>query len=146
MNIFRTLDEENLIKKDLELQKKSRKLNELSKFIEEKIIEFNLNIGKTNLKEVSKHAKLIEIKYTYLTGLIRDIELKMDKSKEIEKNLIDKVNEKIKYIEELQIKLNSSIIYRSNILKNKENMLIKKEKDLEKREQELLEKQKFLFN
>ena len=132
MNIFRTLDEENLIKKDLELQKKSRKLNELSKFIEEKIIEFNLNIGKTNLKEVSKHAKLIESK--------------IDKSKEIEKNLIDKVNEKIKYIEELQIKLDSSIIYRTNILKKKENMLIQKEKDLERQETELLEKQKFLFN
>ena len=146
MNIFRTLDEENLIKKDLELQKKARKINELSKFIEEKIIEFNLNIGKTNLKEVSKHAKLIEIKYTYLTSLIRDIEIKMNQSKEIEKKLIDKVNEKIQYIEKLQIKLNSSVIYRNNILKKKEIMLIKKEKDLEKREQELLEKQKFLFN
>jgi len=146
MNIFRTLDEENLIKKDLELQKKGRKLNELSKFIEEKIIEFNLNIGKTNLKEVSKHAKLIEIKYTYLTSLIHDIEIKMNQSKEIEKKLIDKVNEKIQYIEELQIKLDSSIIYRNNILKNKETMLIRKEKELEKREQELLEKQKFLFN
>ena len=65
MNIFRTLDEESLVKKDLELQKKGRKLNDLSKFIEEKIIEFNLNIGKTNLKEVTKHAKLIEIKYNY---------------------------------------------------------------------------------
>ena len=146
MNIFRTLDEENLIKKDLELQKKARKLNELSKFIEEKIIEFNLNIGKTNLKEVSKHAKLIEIKYTYLTSLIRDIEEKMTHSKQIEKKLIEKVREKIKYIEELQIKLDSSIIYRNNILKKKEIMLIKKEKNLNKREKELLEKQKFLFN
>tara|TARA_B110001454_G_C12661849_1_gene409832 strand:- start:185 stop:628 length:444 start_codon:yes stop_codon:yes gene_type:complete len=146
MNIFRTLEEESLIKKDLELQKKGRKLNELSKFIEEKIIEFNLNIGKTNLKEVSKHAKLIEIKYTYLTGLIRDIELKVEKSEEIEKNLIEKVNEKIKYIENLQKDLNNSIILRNNNLKQKELMLIKKEKELERKEKDLLEKQKFLFN
>ncbi len=146
MNIFRTLEEESLIKKDLELQKKGRKLNELSKFIEEKIIEFNLNIGKTNLKEVSKHAKLIEIKYTYLTGLIRDIELKIEKSEEIEKNLIEKVNEKIKYIENLQKDLNNSIILRNNNLKQKELMLIKKEKELERKEKDLLEKQKFLFN
>lgn len=146
MNIFRTLEEENLIKKDLELQKKARKLNELSKFIEEKIIEFNLNIGKTNLKEVSKHAKLIEIKYTYLTGLIRDIELKVEKSEEIEKNLIEKVNEKIKYIENLQKDLNNSIILRNNNLKQKELMLIKKEKELERKEKDLLERQKFLFN
>jgi hypothetical protein len=146
MNIFRTLDEENLIKKDLELQKKGRKLNELSKFIEEKIIEFNLNIGKTNLKEVSKHAKLIEIKYTYLTSLIRDIEIEMKKSKEIQEKLINKVNEKIQYIENLQVELNNSIIYRNNSLKKKELSLIQREKEIQKREEELLEKQKFLFN
>ena len=146
MNIFRTLEEENLIKKDLELQKKGRKLNELSKFIEEKIIEFNLNIGKTNLKEVSKHAKLIEIKYTYLTSLIRDIELKIKKSEEIEKNCLEKVNQKIKYIEDLQKNLNNSVILRNNNLKQKELMLIKKEKELERKEKGLLERQKFLFN
>ena len=84
MNIFRTLDEENLIKKDLELQKKAKKLNDLSKVIEEKIIEFNLNISKTNLKEVFKHAKLIEIKYNYLTSLIKDLEEMYNKSKEKE--------------------------------------------------------------
>ena len=69
MNIFRTLEEENLIKKDLELQKKGRKLNELSKFIEEKIIEFNLNIGKTNLKEVSRifHIGIALLKIIFLT-------------------------------------------------------------------------------
>jgi hypothetical protein len=146
MNIFRTLEEENLVKKDLELQKKARKLNDLSKFIEEKIIEFNLNIGKTNLKEVTKHAKLIEIKYNYLTGLIRDIEESMVRSKDTEKNLINKVNEKIKYIEELQINLDSSVIKKNKVLKMKELSLIKREKELEKREHELLEKQKVLFN
>jgi len=146
MNIFRTLEEESLVKKDLELQKKARKLNDLSKFIEEKIIEFNLNIGKTNLKEVTKHAKLIEIKYNYLTSLIRNIEEKMISSKDTEKDLINKVNEKIKHIDDLQKELNSSVIKRNKMLKIKENNLIQREKELIKREKELLEKQKLLFN
>ena len=146
MNIFRTLEEESLVKKDLELQKKARKLNDLSKFIEEKIIEFNLNIGKTNLKEVTKHAKLIEIKYNYLTSLIRNIEEKMISSKDTEKDLMKKVNEKIKHIDDLQKELNSSVIKRNKMLKIKENNLIQREKELIKREKELLEKQKLLFN
>jgi len=146
MNIFRTLDEENLVKKDLELQKKAKKINELSKFIEEKIIQFNLNIGKTNLKEVTKHAKLIEIKYNYLSSLIRNIEDKMSSSINTEEKLINKVNEKIKLIDNLQKELNNSIIKKNKILKKKELFLIQKEKELDKREYELLEKQKILFN
>tara|TARA_B110000285_G_scaffold167162_1_gene186832 strand:+ start:2789 stop:3229 length:441 start_codon:yes stop_codon:yes gene_type:complete len=146
MNIFRTLEEENLVKKDLELQKKARKLNDLSKFIEEKIIEFNLNIGKTNLKEVTKHAKLIEIKYNYLTTLIRSIEESMVSSKNTEETLVKKVNEKIKHIENLQKELDSSVIKRTKTLRIKENNLIQREKDLIQRENLLLEKQKLLFN
>jgi hypothetical protein len=146
MSIFRTISEEVLIKKDLELQKKARKMNELSKFIEEKIIEFNLNITKTNLKEVSKHAKLIEIKYNYLTSLIRDIEIQYHDSIDIEKQLIQKVNDKINYIDELQGKLDATIFYKNQILKKKETRLILKEKELNKREQELIDRQKLIFN
>ena len=127
-------------------QKKARKLNDLSKFIEEKIIEFNLNIGKTNLKEVTKHAKLIEIKYNYLTTLIRSIEESMVSSKNTEETLVKKVNEKIKHIENLQKELDSSVIKRTKTLRIKENNLIQREKDLIQRENLLLEKQKLLFN
>lgn len=146
MNIFRTLDEETLVKKDLELQKKSKKLNDLSKIIEEKIIEFNLNISKTNLKEVYKHAKLIEIKYNYLTSLISEVEKMYEESKNKEQKILKEVNEKIQKVNELQEKFDNSFALQQKQLKNKQLELIEYEKNLKKKELELLEKQKLLFN
>lgn len=146
MNIFRTLDEETLVKKDLELQKKSKKLNDLSKVIEEKIIEFNLNISKTNLKEVYKHAKLIEIKYNYLTSLISEVEKMYEESKNKEQKILKEVNEKIQKVNELQEKFDNSFALQQKQLKNKQLELIEYEKNLKKKELELLEKQKLLFN
>lgn len=146
MNIFRTLDEENLIKKDLELQKKAKKLNELSKVIEEKIIEFNLNISKTNLKEVFKHAKLIEIKYNYLTKLIKDLEYMYNTSKKKEEDLLNLINEKTKKVEELQKKIDDTFLSQKKILDEKEKELNEYENRLKKKELELLERQRLLFN
>lgn len=146
MNIFRTIDEETLVKKDLELQKKARKLNELSKFIEERIIEFNLNISKTNLKEVFKHAKLIEIKYNYLTKLINEVQEMYDTSNDKEKRLLNMIEKKIDQVNELQKKIDDTFEIQKQKIKQKENELFLLEQSLKKRELELLEKEKLLFN
>lgn len=146
MNIFRTIDEETLVKKDLELQKKARKLNELSKFIEEKIIEFNLNISKTNLKEVFKHAKLIEIKYNYLTKLINEVQEMYDTSTEKEKKLLNMIEKKIDQVNELQKKIDDTFLLQIKKMQQKEKELFNLEQSLKKRELELLEREKLLFN
>lgn len=146
MNIFRTIDEETLVKKDLELQKKARKLNELSKFIEEKIIEFNLNISKTNLKEVFKHAKLIEIKYNYLTKLINEVQEMYDTSKDKEEKLLNMIEKKIDQVNELQKKIDDTFSLQKKRLDQREKELEIFENTLKQKELELLEKEKILFN